>query len=322
MPLEKLFAILDLYKSFGIDHIIEPINLKFKQTKLNNGLNGDSPPDIKPLRNIVDNNLFNLSIYSQSSRNLNQTNNKEQHNPLNINTSLEDISKKILKNTTLTNTAEVANGANMIVSKIEPRINLDDITNLVDLKEKLLKFDKCSLKKTAINTVFGSGNVGAKVMLIGEAPGAEEDEKGEPFVGRSGALLIKALASVNILREDIFITNTVFWRPPGNRNPTFEEISMCYPFLKKMIEIIKPSVIVLVGKISTQTILQIDASISKLRNKWHDVSYLIDTVDNVQPKEIVARVIFHPAYLLRNPSQKKILWQDLVEIKNKILKIP
>ncbi|MDR2008199.1 MAG: uracil-DNA glycosylase [Alphaproteobacteria bacterium] len=212
------------------------------------------------------------------------------------------------------NTPSVDSRVEKNMPKIEPprstTLNLKSINTLNELKEKLLNFDDCSLKKTAINTVFGAGDESAEIMVIGEAPGADEDEQGEPFVGRSGKLLMASLASVGLLREKIFITNTIFWRPPGNRNPTPEEMQLCYPFLARMIEIINPKMIIIVGKVATSDFIKGDMPISKMRGKWYNI--------DINNKGYLATIVFHPSYLLRNSSQKKAMWLDLLEIKDKI----
>ena len=191
---------------------------------------------------------------------------------------------------------------------------LNVINSLDDLKENLINFQGCdSLKERAMNTVMGSGNPNANIMLIGEAPGAEEDEQGIPFVGRSGKLLIKALSSIGILRENVYITNTVFWRPTGNRNPSQLEIDTCYPFVKKIIELVNPKIILLIGSIATKSIIEGNLPISQLIKKWYTIP-----IDN---NNYAVRVLYHPAYLLRNPSQKKILWEELLEVKHKILEM-
>ncbi len=195
----------------------------------------------------------------------------------------------------------------------KPKLDLDHIKTLEELKQKLLNFNDCLLKKTAINTVFGCGDHNSEIMLIGEAPGAEEDEKGEPFVGRSGKLLMKALESINLPRDKIFITNTIFWRPPGNRNPTIEEMQICYPFIKRMIEIINPKLIIIVGKVATTNLIKTDEPIGKMRGKWFNLK--------LGSNSYLSRVVFHPSYLLRNSTQKKSLWLDLLEIKDKIKSI-
>lgn len=196
---------------------------------------------------------------------------------------------------------------------IKKEINLDHITTLDALKEELLKFDECSLKKTAINTVFGCGDEKAEIMVVGEAPGAEEDASGEPFVGRSGKLLMKAIESIGLTRDKIFITNTIFWRPPGNRNPTIIEMQLCFPFIKRMIEIINPKMIIIVGKVATGNLIKTDEPIGKMRGKWYDLDF--------GGKTYLSRVVFHPSYLLRNSTQKKAMWLDLLEIKDKIKSI-
>ncbi len=196
-------------------------------------------------------------------------------------------------------------------------IDLSHIETLNDLKNELLSFDKCLLKKTAINTVFGEGNENAQIMIIGEAPGAEEDESGKPFVGRSGILLKKALLDIGIDSSNSFITNSVFWRPPGNRNPTFEEMSLCLPFLNKIIEIIKPKIIILVGTKASNNLLNNEESISTIRKTWHKLS-LSFVKSNL---DCLAKGVFHPAYLLRNPTQKKLLWHDLLDIKIKCIEL-
>ncbi|MCL2566523.1 MAG: uracil-DNA glycosylase [Alphaproteobacteria bacterium] len=219
----------------------------------------------------------------------------------------EGIDIKCLSAPSVEKTAD--NSAKTVYPAIK-EINLENIQTLDSLKDRLLNFEDCSLKKTAINTVFGAGNENADIMVIGEAPGADEDEQGEPFVGRSGKLLMSSMASVGLLREKIFITNTIFWRPPGNRNPTTEEMQLCYPFLARMIEIINPKMIIIVGKVATSNLIKIDMPISKMRGKWYDLS--------INNKNYLATIVFHPSYLLRNPSQKKAMWLDLLEIKDKI----
>lgn len=191
---------------------------------------------------------------------------------------------------------------------------LKPIKTLDGVKEELLKFNGCDLKRTAMNTVFGVGKANADIMLIGEAPGADEDIKGEPFVGRSGQLLMQALASIQLHRENLFITNTVFWRPPGNRNPTLEEMVMCYPFLTKMISLIRPKIVILVGKVATTNILKLDDPISKIRGVWYNTPFIF----NKETFNVETTVVFHPAYLLRNPIKKQVLWQDLLTIRAKI----
>lgn len=177
-----------------------------------------------------------------------------------------------------------------------------DGSDFNELCNEIAQLD-CPLKRTARNTVICDGNISAKVMLIGEAPGYDEDVQGKPFVGQSGILLNKMLASIDLKRDEVFITNTVFWRPPGNRNPAQDEISLCLPFVKRLIKLVHPCVIMLLGSVATHAILDTMQPISKLRGRVTDFMG-IKTIPT-----------YHPAYLLRNPSQKKQAYEDLLLLK-------
>ena len=181
-------------------------------------------------------------------------------------------------------------------------------TNLKELKDILQHFEGCSLKFSANSTVFGDGNPEAEVMLIGEAPGAEEDRQGKPFVGRSGQLLEKMLGAIGISREQCYITNILPWRPPGNRTPTGDEVAVCRPFLMRQIELIKPKVIFLLGASAANAVLGNNDSISSMRGKILELS-----LENGE--KISALASFHPAYLLRNGAQKAKSWSDLLRLK-------
>lgn len=207
------------------------------------------------------------------------------------------------------NNAMYKNDNNNIIEEL--KLLLNNVTSLIELQKILNNFKECSLSKTATNTVFGSGNPDADLLMIGEAPGADEDLKGEPFVGRSGKLLTKALESLGILRKNIFITNSVFWRPPGNRNPTNYEVALCRPFVEKIISLIKPKMILIVGKVAATNLLEEDIVMGKVRGNWLQKNWGSAT-------NMYARVIYHPAYLLRNPKQKKVFWFDIIDIFNKI----
>lgn len=183
--------------------------------------------------------------------------------------------------------------------------------NIQELKDILDKFDGCSLKKTATNTVFGSGSCCAKLMFIGEAPGADEDRCGEPFVGRCGKLLDKIFESIQIKRGDCYITNVLPWRPPGNRTPTDEEIAVCLPFLKKQIELINPDILVLLGGIALKSLMNSNDPISRTRGKW--LEYEINS-----NKKIPVLATYHPSYLLRSPAQKSKTWIDFIRLKKKL----
>jgi len=185
----------------------------------------------------------------------------------------------------------------------------DSATTLAELEAAVRGFDGCAIKKTASKTVFCDGNPEAKVMIIGEAPGAQEDIKGIPFCGPSGQLLDRMLAAIGLDRSSVYISNTVFWRPPGNRQPSPEETSICLPFVEKHIALIKPRILILSGGTATNTLLRKDASISRLRSKLYD--YTNAYIESPLP----TLVTFHPSYLLRTPSQKRLAWHDLLMIK-------
>ncbi len=172
-------------------------------------------------------------------------------------------------------------------------------STLEELNSKICNCQKCSLGATRTKFVFGVGKPNADIMLIGEAPGADEDAKGEPFVGRAGQLLTKILEAVKINREDVFICNILKCRPPNNRAPLPEEMQTCEPYLKKQIEIIKPKIILCLGRVSAQAILQTKETLTNLREKVHHY------------ENIPLMVTFHPAALLRNPNWKKPTWEDV-----------
>lgn len=175
-----------------------------------------------------------------------------------------------------------------------------------ELKTLVENFQECSLKKTATNTVFCDGNPKAKVMVIGEAPGADEDRQGLPFVGLSGKLLDRMFTAIGLDRTTIYITNIIPWRPPGNRQPTSGEINLCLPFVEKHIELVQPEFLILVGGTAAKSVLQSTDGIMKLRGKW--LSYQTSTM----AKPISTLATFHPAYLLRAPGQKRLAWLDLL----------
>ena len=180
------------------------------------------------------------------------------------------------------------------------------LTTLAELEAAVRAFDGCAIKKTASKTVFSDGNPDASCMIIGEAPGAQEDVQGIPFCGPSGQLLDRMLAAIGLDRTSVYITNTVFWRPPGNRQPTPEETAICLPLVEKHIALVKPKLLVLSGGVATSTLLKKDLSISRLRGKLYE--YKNDFMDQPVP----AIVTFHPSYLLRTPSQKRLAWNDLL----------
>ncbi len=193
-----------------------------------------------------------------------------------------------------------------------PNINTGDKKMKIDDVIKDLKDHKSNLQKTAKNLVVYDGNFNAKVMLIGEAPGRDEDQQGIPFVGRAGQLLNKMLLAINLQREDVYITNVVNWRPPDNRTPNDEEILEFLPFLQRQIDIIKPKFIFLLGGVAAKAILSTPLALGKLRGKWHEYKSL-----NLD-ESIPTIASYHPAFLLRSPQYKKHSWEDLQMLQEKL----
>lgn len=182
---------------------------------------------------------------------------------------------------------------------------------LEELEKAINEFEGCSLKKTAMNTVFARGDVGSKLMLIGEAPGADEDRQGKPFVGASGKLLDKMMAAIGReVDSGYYISNILPWRPPGNRKPTPQEQTVCLPFIKRHIELAQPDLLVFLGGTAVSALLNISDGITRVRGRWY--SYPLGK------RSVPAIAIFHPAYLLRQPQLKRQAWQDLLEIKAKL----
>ena len=198
-----------------------------------------------------------------------------------------------------------------IDKKINHQEILKNCQTLDDLKTYMLNFNGCDLKKTATQLVFSDGNPKSQVMIIGEAPGAEEDRKGIPFCGASGQLLDKMLNSINLDRNSVYITNVIPWRPPGNRTPNENEISLMKPFLIRHIEIVSPKLLVAVGGSAAKAILNIEGGILRHRGVWKEI-ILRDGL------EIPIISTLHPAYLLRAPNQKKLAWEDLKLIRSKL----
>ena len=181
---------------------------------------------------------------------------------------------------------------------------------LQELRDSISRIKGCELKKNSTNIVFSDGNPEAKIMVIGEGPGANEDLEGVPFIGRTGELLDKMLLSINLDRENVYISNIVNYRPPENRNPTEKEIARYLPYLIKHIEIINPKILLLLGSTALNTIIGDKEVISKARGKW------IEKKIGICKTSVI--VSFHPAFLMRQPEQKKMAWIDLKMIRKKI----
>ena len=187
----------------------------------------------------------------------------------------------------------------------------EDIKTMEELKTAVESFEGCALKAHASKTVFGNGNLQAKVMFVGEAPGADEDRTGIPFVGRCGQLLDKMLEAIKLNRRDCFISNILPWRPPGNRTPTEGEVAVCLPFIKKQIDLVNPDILVMLGGSAANALLSNGEPISKLRGKW--LTYI-----SASGKKIDVIATFHPAYLLRNSLYKAKAWSDFLRLAKKI----
>ena len=182
-----------------------------------------------------------------------------------------------------------------------------------ELRAAVEAFTGCGLKQFASRTGFADGNPQSRVRFIGEAPGADEDRQGLPFVGVSGKLLDRMIESVGLSREtNAYITNVVFWRPPGNRAPSDEEIASCLPFVTRHIELVDPAVLVLVGGLAAKTLLAKPLGITKLRGHWYEYE------TPGLPRPVPTMALFHPAYLLRSPQQKRYAWRDLLAIRQKL----
>lgn len=186
----------------------------------------------------------------------------------------------------------------------------DACEDLASLRQAMQNFQGCDLKTTAKHTVFADGNPKARVMLVGEAPGRDEDLQGLPFVGSSGQLLDRMLAAIGLDRTQVYISNILPWRPPGNRNPSSAEIALCLPFIKRHIQIVAPDILLLLGGISVKALLDTNEGIIRARGKWK--------IYRAGDREIAALATFNPEFLLRQPAQKRQAWQDLLSLRGRL----
>jgi DNA polymerase len=180
------------------------------------------------------------------------------------------------------------------------------VVSLESVREEMGECTRCKLHKGRTNLVFGVGNPDARLMFVGEAPGEDEDKKGEPFVGKAGQLLTKMIEAMGLRREDVYICNTVKCRPPNNRNPEPDELASCEPFLKGQLAAVRPEAIVTLGKFAAQALLRDETPISRLRGNWREY------------EGIPVMPTFHPAYLLRSPQEKGKVWDDLQQVMKKL----
>ena len=188
--------------------------------------------------------------------------------------------------------------------------DLDSVTTLEELEALVGQFEGCALKRTAKTTCFYRGSTDARIMMIGEAPGRDEDLQGKPFVGRAGKLLDRMLSTIGLDETSVYITNTIYWRPPGNRTPTPQEIESCAPFLSRQIELLKPEVMVLLGGAAAKSVLNVTEGIMRLRGKWK--------IYKAPDRDIPTLATLHPAFLLRKPQEKRYAWRDLLMLKTRL----
>ncbi|MGF7178238.1 uracil-DNA glycosylase [Azospirillum doebereinerae] len=193
---------------------------------------------------------------------------------------------------------------------ISARARAGEARTLAELESALRAFDGCPLKATAMNTVFADGNPEAPVMLIGEAPGEDEDRQGKPFVGVSGRLLDRMLAQIGLDRTQVYIANILPWRPPGNRSPTPAETAACLPFLERHVALVNPKLMVALGGVSAKTLLNRSEGITRLRGQWRDYDSPAGPVPLLP--------MLHPAYLLRNPIAKREAWRDMLALRQRM----
>lgn len=192
-------------------------------------------------------------------------------------------------------------------ASLDDRSSIGQAQTLAELEALVAAFEGCSLKRTAKSLCFARGSQEARIMLIGEAPGRDEDLQGKPFVGRAGQLLDRMLGAIGLTESQVYITNTVYWRPPGNRTPTPEEVQACAPFLARQIELLSPQILVLLGGAAAKSILGVRDGIMRLRGKWLTYPSGGGTIATL--------ATLHPAYLLRKPEDKRYVWRDLLMLK-------
>jgi len=289
-----------LYQLSGIDEIISetPIN------RLNKSSNLVFSLEKTEITVVVKEPAVKNSILAQSLL-------SDNFNSMSQGQAIATLAKKQQNNDNMENDTR---GQNLLVpiSQIVAQVKnaVAKIENLKDLEKAVRDFDGCHLKKMATNTVFCDGDPKSKVMIIGEAPGNNEDLQGIPFCGDSGKLMNEMFASIGMPREKIYITNSLFWRPPGNRRPTDDELAMCKPFVEKHISLVAPKLIVLMGATAMYSVLGSDDAISKVRGKFIDYNnpYLSNPIKSIS--------LFHPSYLMRQSSKKRLAWADMLEIRN------
>jgi uracil-DNA glycosylase family 4 len=189
----------------------------------------------------------------------------------------------------------------------ETRIDISQAGTLAALEAMVASFEGCALKRTAKSLCFKRGRDDARIMLIGEAPGRDEDLSGKPFVGRAGQLLDRMLGAIGLAEDHVYITNTVYWRPPGNRTPTPQEGQVCRPFLERQLELVEPEIVLLFGGAAAKHILDTSDGIMRIRGKWRETQ--------IGSRTVKVMATLHPAYLLRTPAAKRQAWRDLLAVR-------
>lgn len=275
--------LLQLYQDAGVDEIISemPINRLEKR---------EEKKEATPVLEIR-----STTIIEKSEINFN--------NNISTFNAISKLAQKQKEN--IDNSAPLMSMAEIIA---DARKAAEAAQNLAELEKAVRDFEGCSLKKMATNTVFSDGSPDSQIMIIGEAPGNNEDLQGIPFCGDSGKLLNEMFKAIGIKRENLYITNTLFWRPPGNRKPTEDELAMCKPFVEKHIALMQPKLIVLMGATAMADVLKFNEPISKMRGRFFDYQ------NQYLQSPIKTTILFHPSYLMRQSEKKRLAWQDLLMI--------
>jgi DNA polymerase len=278
--MKELKKIVEFYQDLGVDEILseETIN-RFEQKPIILAQEKQKIAPASKSSNMV-NNISNMTQVEAIAHLV------RKQNSANIDSNVESIN-------------DIVTQAQDIVSKVK---------NLEELEKAVMDFNGCSLKKMATNTVFCDGDPKSDIMIIGEAPGNHEDLQGIPFCGEDGKLLTSMFSAIGQTRDKLYITNTLFWRPPGNRRPTKDELAICKPFVEKHIELVAPKLIVLMGSTAMSGMLGVKDPISQVRGKF------LDYQNEFLQKPIKAITLFHPSYLMRQPIKKRVAWKDLKTI--------
>ena len=279
-------------------------NIKPSDSTVNNTINNIKPSD-STVNNTINNIKASDSTVNNIISNIKPSDSTVNNTISNIKASDSTVNN-IISNTKPNDSTvdrSVIGSTNDMVNK---SVGVPPLQVLELLRKEIENCSKCRLSASRTNVVFGDGNVFAKLMFIGEGPGADEDQAGLPFIGRAGQLLTKMIIAMGFKKEDVYIANIVKCRPPNNRNPFEDETACCIPYLHKQIATINPDYIITLGSIATKYLLNTNEGISSLRGRWQSLS-----LPNVSDKEYQVMPTFHPAYLLRSPTKKVFVWQDL-----------